>query len=380
MVYDAIIIGAGQAGLATAYHLQRQGKRFLILEKAATLGSSWRSRYDSLVLFTPAHYSSLPGLPFPLPPNVCPTKDQVADYFTRYVDFHQLPIQLNHRVERLSKTAGQLADPFEIQAIDGAGNALRYRARNVVVATGSSQNPHVPHYDSGPDESIFQVHSSRYTHASALPDGNVLVVGAGNSGALLSVELATTPVTPPRRVYLSTNGPLVFKRLRFLGKSVFWWGTKTGLLNLPVRSRLGRRLTGGNEGVYSDDLRRLVREGKVRVVAEIERFSGRAVSFRDGAAEAFSAIVWATGYRSDYRWIDLAGALDNGRPVHEGGVSSVEGLYFVGLVGQRTATSALILCAGRDAGFIVEKMRKREIAAGNHSETVGTDGPGTDEP
>ncbi|MBC7921484.1 MAG: NAD(P)-binding domain-containing protein [Ferruginibacter sp.] len=373
--YDAIIIGAGQAGLATGYYLQRQGKRFLILEGAATLGSSWRSRYDSLILFTPAHYSSLPGLPFPLSPNTCPTKDQVADYFTRYVDFHQLPVKLNHRVTRLSKTASQLASPlaspFEIQVSDGAGNAFLYRARNVIVATGSSQNPYVPHYDTGPDESVFQVHSSRYTRASALPDGNVLVVGAGNSGALLSVELATTP---SRRTYLSTNGPLVFKPLRVLGKSIFWWGTKTGLFNLPTRSRLGRRLRAGGEGVYSDDLKRLVRAGKVRVVAEIERFSGREVFFRDGTAETFSSIVWATGYRSDYRWMDLAGALDsNGGPIHEAGVSPVGGAYFVGLSWQRTATSALILGAVRDARFIAGKMREREVA--HPREPVSTDLP-----
>ena len=182
-VYDAVIIGAGQAGLATGYYLKQQGLRFLILEQAAVPGYSWRTRYDSLVLFTPSQYSSLPGLPFPLPKNVCPNKQQIADYLAQYACFHELPLVTRQRVIRLSC----VDELFVTEARNAANQPCSYRSQQVVVAIGSSQYAYVPDFSTQPDPSVFQVHSSRYTNPLSLPAGDVLVVGAGNSGALLAV-------------------------------------------------------------------------------------------------------------------------------------------------------------------------------------------------
>lgn len=348
-VYDAIIIGAGQAGLATGYYLKQQGCRFLILEQAAVPGFAWHTRYDSLVLFTPAQYSSLPGLPFPLPRDVCPDKQQVADYLAQYVRFHELPLRTRQRVVRLSR-----ANPgFEIEARDAADQTRRYRARQVVVAIGSSQHAYVPAFATQPDSAVFQVHSSRYANPAQLPPGDVLVVGAGNSGALLAVELARSSPERPREVYLSATTSLDFKPLFLLGKSIFWWGEKTGLLNLSGESWLGRALKKKPQGVYCADLKQLIRNKKVKVVPAIRQFEGPQVVFQNGFRKAFRAIVWATGYRSDYGWIDIPGSLDEkGMPRHREGISPVEGLYFMGLVWQRSSTSALIQGAARDAAFI----------------------------
>lgn len=357
MIYDTIIIGAGQAGLATGYYLQQQGLRFLILERAAKPGNSWLSRYESLRLFTPSQYSSLPGLPFPLPGDICPTKNQVAGYFAQYIAFHQLPVQFDQQVTELTR----LDDRFELRVTGVAGSTAHYRARQVVVATGSFQHPYIPSFGTRPAPSVFQVHSSQYTHPTMIPEGNVLVVGAGNSGALLSVELANTPTASQRKIYLSTKKPLEFKPLRWLGKSIFWWGNLTGFFNLPVDSWLGRRLKNQPEGIYSDDLKQLIREGRIFTVPEITSFSGNNAYFKNGLAEVFGAILWATGYRSDYRWIAIPGALDQqGNPVHRQGVSPVKGLYFMGLPWQRTATSMLILGAVKDARFIAGEITKTQ--------------------
>jgi putative flavoprotein involved in K+ transport len=357
-IYDAIIIGAGQAGLATGYYLKQQGLRFLILEQAAVPGYSWRTRYDSLVLFTPSQYSSLPGLPFLLPKDVCPNKQQIADYLAQYARFHELPLVSWQRVVRLSR-----ADHLFITEVrDADDQTCFYRTRQVVVAIGSSQHAYVPEFSTQPDPSVFQVHSSRYTNPSLLPDGDVLVVGAGNSGALLAVELARSASGLPREIYLSANAPLDFKPLFLLGKSVFWWGEKTGLLNLSVESWLGSHLKKKPQGIYCDDLKQLIRGKKVLVVSAIEGFEGRQVVFQNGFRKAFSAIVWATGYRSNYRWIDIPGSLEeNGMPRHREGISPVPGLYFMGLVWQRASTSALIQGAARDAAFIVRHMVKQPV-------------------
>ena len=358
MIYDVIIIGAGQAGLATAYFLQQQGKNIVVLEQGPVLGSAWLGRYDSLTLFTPARYSCLPGLSFPLPDNLCPNRQQVASYFSRYAEVYGLPIKTEQRVISLV----QVGDCFEVQAENATGLSL-FTARRVVIATGASQHPFVPSYTTQPDVSVFQVHSSQYTNPRMLPVGDVLVVGAGNSGAQLSVELATTAASSQRRVYLSIRHPLVFKPLSILGKSIFWWGEKTGLFNLSIDAWPGRRFKGKPEGVYSDTLKQLISLGRVVVVPEIQSFAGRTIRLSDGRVIECQSILWATGYRSDYRWVKVPGALDkDGQPIHRNGVSVVKGIYFVGLAWQRTITSALIQGAGKDAAFIAEVIRKRSQA------------------
>jgi putative flavoprotein involved in K+ transport len=226
---DVVVVGGSQSGLAMAWHLQRQGLRFVVLEAGPEVGHVWRSRWDSLKLFTPAQYDALPGMPFPAPADTYPTKEPVADYLRAYVAAFNLPIRLDARVTRLSKTD----DGFEVQT---AGRT--YRARRVVVATGPFQVPFVPPMASKLDPAVTQLHSADYRNPQALPDGPVLVVGGGNSGFQIAEELAAT-----RQVDLSiaTRYPMLPQRLG--GRDLFWWLTRLGLLRVTVTSRPGRRMS-----------------------------------------------------------------------------------------------------------------------------------------
>jgi Pyridine nucleotide-disulphide oxidoreductase len=226
---DVIVVGGSQAGLAMGWHLARQGARFAVLEAGPEIGHAWRSRWDSLTLFTPAQYDALPGMPFPGRPDTYPTKEPVADYLTAYAAAFNLPVRLNARVTHLSKTAEGFAihTPADI-----------FRARQVVVATGPFQVPFVPPAAQQLDGSVTQLHSAGYRNPQALPAGPVLVVGGGNSGFQIAEELAAAG----RRVDLSiaTRQPALPQRLA--GKDLFWWLTRLRLMRVSTESRLGRRL------------------------------------------------------------------------------------------------------------------------------------------
>ena len=205
---DVLVIGAGQAGLATAYHLRRAGSRFLVVDAGSEIGGSWRSRWDSLRLFTPAQYDALPGLTFPAPPDTYPTKDQVADYLQDYAARFDLPVLLSCAVERVVRTG----DRFSVHTSQGL-----LRARRVVVATGPFQKPAVPAIGAGLGPDVVQLHSASYRNPSVLPSGGAVVVGAGNSGRQIALELSET-----HAVTLAVGtGPLELPQ-RLLGRDLFW--------------------------------------------------------------------------------------------------------------------------------------------------------------
>jgi putative flavoprotein involved in K+ transport len=198
---DAVVVGGGQAGLAIAWHLKRQGLQFLVLEAGSELGHTWRDRWDSLKLFTPAQYDGLPGMPFPSPPDTYPTKDPVADYLQTYVTAFDLPVRLNTRVTSLTRAE----EGFEVSTADDT-----FHARQVVVATGPFQVPFVRPAAQGLEPSVTPIHSASYRNPETLPGGPVLVVGGGNSGFQIAEELAATrqvdlsigeraPMLPQRR-------------------------------------------------------------------------------------------------------------------------------------------------------------------------------------
>src|SRR5215218_3491117 len=244
---DVVVVGGSQSGLAMAWHLARRGLRFVVLEAGSELGQVWRSRWDSLTLFTPAQYDALPGMPFPAPADTYPTKEPVADYLQAYAAAFDLPVRLNARVTDLRQTE----TGFEVRTADEV-----YRARQLVVATGPFQVPFVPPAAQRLDASVTQVHSADYRNPQALPDGPVLVVGGGNSGFQVAEELAAT-----RRVDLSigTRYPMLPQRL--LGKDLFWWLTRLGLLKVTATSRLGRRVQARGEFVIGSNRRQLERAG-----------------------------------------------------------------------------------------------------------------------
>jgi putative flavoprotein involved in K+ transport len=356
---DVVVVGGGQAGLAMAWYLTQQGLRFVVLEAGPEVGHVWRSRWDSLKLFTPAQYDALPGMPFPAPDDTYPTKDPVADYLQAYVAAHDLPVRVNARATSLTQTE----EGFEVQA---AGQS--HRPRQVVVATGPFQVPFVPPQARGLDASVTQLHSADYRNPQALPEGRVLVVGGGNSGFQIAEELAAT-----RQVDLSiaTRYPMLPQRLA--GRDLFWWLLRLGLLRVTVDSRPGRRMS-RRDFVIGTNRRRL--EGKgVRFRPRLVDAEGRTVRFADHRLlEDVGVVVWATGYRPDYGWIEVPGVVREGQVVHRRGVAEVPGLYFLGLSWQHTRGSALLGFVQEDATFLADRIQA------DHQGAVSGIAPATKEP
>ena len=338
---DAIVVGGNQAGLAIAWHLARQGLRFTVLEAGPEIGHAWRSRWDSLTLFTPAQYDALPGMPFPAPADTYPTKDPVADYLRAYAAAFDLPIRVNARVISLSRTEEGFEARIDDQVI---------RARQVVVATGPFQVPFVPPAAQRLDESVTQLHSAGYRNPQALPAGPVLVVGGGNSGFQIAEELAAAG----RRVDLSIATRLPVLPQRLAGRDLFWWLTHLGLMRVTTGSRLGRRMS-SREFVIGSSRRRLEQTG-VRFRPRLTGAGGRSVRLTDGTSLDVGVVVWATGYRSDYSWIDIPGVTHDGQVIHRRGVTEVPGLYFLGLSWQRTRGSALLGFVRDDAAYLAGRI------------------------
>jgi putative flavoprotein involved in K+ transport len=334
------IVGAGQAGLAVGSFLARQGRRFAILEAGPSVGTAWRERWDSLLLFTPRRYDSLPGLAFPGDPDGYPTRDEVVAYLEHYSAHFELPIELGSRVRSLAKEDGM----FVLDLGD-----RRIEAEQVIVATGPFQVPRVPAFADGLAPEVFQAHSTGYRKPGDVPEGTVLIVGGGNTGYQIAKELSATHAA--KLAIGSRQTPLP---QRLLGRDLFWWLTKLGLLEKTVDSRLGRRARHRDTLIGSSprELRRHGIELKPRVVG----VSGRTVDFADGSRLDVDAVIWATGYRPDYSWIELPITDETGAARHRRGVTDVPGLYFLGLSWQHTRGSALIGWVEDDAAFIAEQI------------------------
>jgi putative flavoprotein involved in K+ transport len=338
---DVVVVGGSQAGLAMAWHLAQQGRRFVVLEAAPEVGQVWRSRWDSLKLFTPAQYDALPGMAFPAPADTYPTKDPVADYLQAYAKAFDLPVRLNARVTDLRG----VGDAFEVRTADAT-----YRARQVVVASGPFQVPFVPPPAAKLDASVTQVHSADYRNPQALPDGPVLVVGGGNSGFQIAEELAATRTV---ELSIATKNPMLPQRRA--GRDLFWWLNRLGVMRVTAGSRLGRRAS-RREFIIGTNRRRLERAG-VRFRPRLVDAEGRTVRFADHSLlEDVGVVVWATGYRSDYAWIHLPDVVREGHVVHRRGVTEVPGLYFLGLSWQHTRGSALLGFVNDDATYLAEQI------------------------
>jgi putative flavoprotein involved in K+ transport len=340
MRYDVAVVGAGQAGLAIGRALAERERRFVILEAADSVGSAWRNRWDSLVLFTSRRYDSLPGLEFPGDPDGYPTRDEVAAYLERYAEHFDLPIELSTPVRSLSKDA----DGF---VLDADGSAIRAAA--VVVATGPFQAPIVPAFAGNLATEVFQMHSSGYRRPAEVPERRVLVVGGGNTGFQIAKELAGS-----REVHLAIGSRQTPLPQRLLGRDLFWWLTKLGLLSKTVDSRLGRRAR-GRDTLIGSTPRDATRRGVV-VRPRAVGADGRTVRFADGNEIEVDAVIWATGFAPDHSWIELPVTGNDGRLRHRRGVSEVPGLYFLGLSWQHTRGSALLGFVADDAAFIAGRI------------------------
>jgi putative flavoprotein involved in K+ transport len=342
---DVLIIGGGQAGLALGYQLQQTRQCFQIVARQARTGDNWRSRYDSLTLFTPRAYSALPGLALSGDPNGYPTKDEFAAYLEKYAEQFQLPLRLGVNIQRLE----QRNSGFWAMTGDGQ----RLLARQVVLATGPFQQVKIPRLAQQLADDICQLTAVQYRNPGQIPPGAVLVVGDGASGRDIAAELSGT-----HRVLLATGRPRRLLPERILGRSSWWWLDKLGILRLPAESLLGRRIRRAdpfpNRG---NDLASLRRRG-IQVMGRLLGAHGRSITFADGETARIDAVIWATGFRDESDWVAIPAVKDvQGNFIQRQGISPVTGLYFIGRSWQRTRGSALVLGVGEDARRLAAQLQ-----------------------
>ena len=354
-----VVIGGGQAGLATGYHLKRQGERFAILDAAECVGDAWRQRWPSLRLYSPARYDGLPGLAFPAPRHSSPTGYEMADYLGAYAKRFELPVRSGVHVDTLSAEGGRY--------VVSAGEQ-RFEADNVVVATGVMQVPVTPEFAGRLDPSIRQLHSFDYRSPAQLQAGGVLVVGAAHSGGDIALELSATHRTilcGPDTGQVPV--PLESRRMRLAWPVMKFLATRV----LTVDRRIGRKLR-PKIRAHGGPLLRVKRADLA--AAGVERACERMVGVQegmpvleDGRVLDVANVVWCTGFRPDYSWIELPLEYEDGYPgQYRGAVASHPGLYFVGMLFLHSFSSMLILGAGRDA-----KRVAKQISARRASDRVG---------
>jgi putative flavoprotein involved in K+ transport len=353
---ETLVVGCGQAGLAVGYHLAQRSLSFAIVDGNERIGDSWRKRWDSLRLFTPARYNALPGMPFPGPAHAFSRKDEVADYLEAYATRFELPVRAGVTVNRLSRNGSR----FVVDAGD-----RRFEAANVVVAMASHQVPRVPAFAHELDPAIIQLHSGEYRNPSQLQEGPVLVVGVGNSGAEIAIEVVNEhPIwlagketghvpfrierAPARFVFL----PLMF---RVIGHRVITVRTPVGRKMRPKLLSHGAPLV----RVKPKDIAAAGVERVPRVVGVREGLP----LLEDGRALEAANVVWCTGFRPDFSWIDLPVFGEEEQPIEpihrRGIVESQPGLYFVGLFFLYAMSSGFLPGVGRDAEHIVKDIATR---------------------
>jgi putative flavoprotein involved in K+ transport len=345
MIYDVLVIGAGQAGLALGYYLKQTKLNFCILDKGAGIGESWKNRYDSLTLFTPRSYSSLPGLSLKGNQNHYPKIDEMSDYLSLYAHTFQLPIQLNTCITKLDKDG----EHFILSTNQG-----ELHAKNVIVATGPFQHAFIPEYSRHLSDKVLQLHSSDYKNSYQLLNGRTLVVGGGNSGAQIAVELSTE-----REVYLSVGHKLKFLPQNIGNKSIFWWFDKLGVLKASGNSKVGKFIKNLPDPIFGVELKSLLKSGRIGLKQRVVSVENNQIFFKDNSHVEVTNVIWATGFKSDYRWINIPSVFgEKGLPIHKRGMTSIKGLYFLGLPWQYRRGSALLQGVGTDAEYLIKQLIK----------------------
>ena len=350
-----MIIGAGQAGLSTAYFLGKAGLPCVVIDEHARVGDQWRARYDSLKLNTPARYDSLPGMRFPAPPGSYPSGREMADYLESYVAEMGIQVLSGMPVSRVERQAdGSWAVT--------AGGTLHV-AGNVVVASGSERLPKVPEFGADLDPGIRQIHSSDYRNPGQLLPGPVLVVGAGQSGADIALELAQAGFETTLAGLVPGEVPVPFgSRRSRLGFRVLWFAANHVL---TLRTPIGRKMRPAvrSHGAPLVRVRRpeLDAAGVRRIESRAIRAEGGLPVLESGDVLDVANVVWCTGYTRDFGFIHPSVTGPDGWPIENGGVvPSAPGLFFMGLLFQRGFYSMLIGGAWRDAAFIADHIAARE--------------------
>jgi putative flavoprotein involved in K+ transport len=352
LAYDTIVIGGGQAGLSTGYFLKQHGRDFVILDASERIGDSWRRRWDTLRLFTPARYDGLVGMPFPAPAHTFPTKDEMADYLEAYATRFELPVRTGVRVDCLTKQGGR----FVVTA-----GSQRFEAENVVVAMANFQSPRVPPFGGELDPSIVQLHSSEYRNPSQLREGGVLIVGAGNSGSEIALEVARTHPT-----WLSgrDTGHVPFRIEGTAARLVLIRLVLRGLFHrvLTVKTPMGRKVRPKVLSQGGPLIRVKPKDLSAAGVERVPRMAGARDGLpvlQDGRILDVENVIWCTGFHPGFSWIDLP-VLGAEEPMHKRGVVASEpGLYFVGLTFLYAFSSTMIHGIERDAEHVVQTIASR---------------------
>jgi putative flavoprotein involved in K+ transport len=357
--FETIIIGGGQQGLTVGYYLSRHSRPFVILDANERIGDAWRKRWDSLRLFTPTSFSRLPGMKLPESAGAYPTKNAMADYLESYASRFELPVRTGIEVDELTKRDGRFV-------VSAGGESLE--AENVIVATGANRIPVRPGFAAELDPRVVQLHSVDYKNPTQIQAGDVLVVGAGNSGAEIAVELA-----PGHRVLLagpdvgqipvpydSRRGRIGFRVFRFFGHRV-----------VKVTNPIGRRAALKPQAPLVRTRTPDIEAAGVERVPRVTGIEDGRPLLEDGRVVDVQNVVWCTGFRTDFGWIDLPVFGEDGTPKHvRGVVESDPGLYFLGLVFQYAGSSDVLPGRGRDARYIAKHIASKTREAVLNPEEV----------
>ncbi|QCJ42618.1 NAD(P)/FAD-dependent oxidoreductase [Bacillus sp. S3] len=343
-VWDAIVIGGGQAGLASGYHLRKRGLQYLILEATEQSVGSWPKYYDSLKLFSPAKFSSLPGMKFPGDPDKYLLRDEVVSYLKDYTKHFDLSIMTDQQIVCVEKNNKE----FTVRTKSGK----EFQSKTILNATGSFQSPYKPLIR---DQEVFKgriLHSSGYQKPDTFVNQRIVVVGRGNSAVQIAIELAEVSKTT-----LAVRQPVHLIRQRLLGRDIHFWLKVTGIDTFPFW-RFGKTTPTSRPVIDFGKYSKQLAQGTPDQQPMFTSFDSDGVIWSDGRKEKVDTVIFATGYQNNLMNLKEIGAIDsNGQPFHVGGVStSVQGLYYVGLEGQRSISSATLRGVGSDAQFVVQKL------------------------
>ncbi|MCU0423759.1 MAG: NAD(P)/FAD-dependent oxidoreductase [Bacteroidia bacterium] len=338
--YNTVIIGAGQAGLSAAYYLNKQRKKYVVLEAAGEIGASWANRYDSLSLFTSARYNNLPGAAFPGDKDRFPTKNEVVDYLNKYVATFNIQVLLNNRVTHLSKS------DTDFMVITTTGS---FYAKNVIVCTGPFQIPFVPTFSQHLNSNILQLHSNAYKKPAQLRSGDTLVVGGGNSGVQIVEELINHGV----KVFFSFSGELKGVPNNILMQRLIFG---SGITSASINSLIGKWLKQRKEPIMGTNLKKLFNAPNLTVVGKALSATDQEIICEKSTINTVQNIIWATGFKPDFGWIALDVLDATGFPLQERGLTKIKGLFFLGLAWMYSRNSGLLGGVGKDAKYVTNNL------------------------
>jgi putative flavoprotein involved in K+ transport len=344
---DYVIIGGAQAGLAMAYHLEKMSKNYIVVDGGEEIGASWLNRWDSLKLFTPTEYNHLPGFKFDTPKGYYPNKFEVANYFKSYVKEYDIPVQLDTLVTSVRKTK----KGFHVEHKDG-----EFETKNVIIATGPFHIPYTPPCHTKISDSTLQMHSNYYTDLEQLQEGDALIVGGGDSGYQILDEISKDE---SRTVYFSGDTNVKSIPQQFLGKTLWWWFTLVGFLSFNKYSWIGKKLASITQPVVGTDTKEILSRGNVITTGRTNDALNKDIHFENGKISSIKNIIWATGYRPNFKWIEGLELDSNNYPKNYRGVSNIDGLYFIGLPWMYTRGSATLGGVSKDALYLANIIEEK---------------------